>query len=108
MKIISFEGNTLDTIRNFPADARQRAGYELDRVQRGFDPEHWKPFATVGQGVREIRIKVGDQFRVMYITKFDDKIHVLHAFQKKTQKTAQSDIDYAKSALKDVTRRYSS
>ncbi len=106
MKTISFEGNTLDTIREFPDDARQRAGYELDRVQRGLDPENWKPFSTVGQGVREIRIQIGEQFRVMYITKFDDKVHVLHAFQKKTQKTAKSDIDYAKSVLKDVIRRY--
>jgi len=106
MKIISFEGNTLDTIREFPDDARQRAGYELDRVQRGLDPENWKPFSTIGQGVREIRVQIGEQFRVMYVTKFDDKVHVLHAFQKKTQKTAKSDIDYAKSVLKDVIRRY--
>lgn len=106
MKIISFEGNTLDSIREFPDDARQRAGYELDRVQRGLDPENWKPFSTIGQGVREIRIQVGEQFRVMYVTKFDDKVHVLHVFQKKTQKTAKSDIDYAKSILKDVIRRY--
>lgn len=106
MKNISFEGNTLDSIREFPDDARQRAGYELDRVQHGLDPENWKPFSTIGQGVREIRIQVGEQFRVMYVTKFDDKVHVLHAFQKKTQKTAKSDIDYAKSALKDVIRRY--
>lgn len=108
MKTISFEGHTLDTLRDFPDDARQRAGYELDRVQRGLDPENWKPFSSVGQGVREIRIQVGTQYRVMYVTKFADKVHVLHAFQKKTQKTAKSDIDYAKKVLKDVIQRENS
>lgn len=105
MRTISFEGHTLDTIRNFPDEARQRAGYELDRVQRDLEPENWKPFNTVGQGVREIRVQVGTQYRVMYIAKFVDKVHVLHAFQKKTQKTAKSDIDYAKKILKEVIQR---
>lgn len=106
MKVISFEGNSLDVIRDFPDDARNRAGYELDRVQRGLEPEHWKPFRSVGLGVKEIRIKVGEQYRVMYVTRFGDKIHVLHAFQKKTQKTSKHDIDYAKKVLKEVEQRY--
>ena len=106
MKSVIFESNTLDIIRNFPDDARQRTGYELDRVQRGLEPENWKPFSSVGQGVREIRIQVGMQFRVMYIVKFDDAVHVLHAFQKKTQKTKKSDIDIAKSAYKEIVNRY--
>lgn len=105
MKSVIFESNTLDAIRNFPDDARQRTGYELDRVQRGLEPENWKPFSSVGQGVREIRIQVGMQFRVMYIVKFGDAVHVLHAFQKKTQKTKKSDIDIAKSAYKEIVNR---
>lgn len=55
---------------------------------------------TVGQGVREIRIR--DQhgaFRVIYVAKFTDAIYVLHCFQKKTQRTGSTDLDLA-------TRRY--
>lgn len=106
MRTVVFEGNTLEIIRRFPDDARLRTGYELDRVQRGKSPENWKPFSSVGQGVREIRIQVGRQFRIMYLVKFENKVHVLHVFEKKTQKTRNSDIETAKSRLKEVIRRY--
>ena len=106
MRSVVFEGNTLEIIRQLPDDARQRTGYEIDRVQRNIEPENWKPFPAVGQGVREIRIQVGKQYRIMYIAKFENKIHVLHVFEKKTQKTRTSDIEIAKNRLKAVNRRY--
>lgn len=82
---------------NFLLQARQYAGYQLHRIQNGLDPENWKSFQNIGAGVREIRINDdGNAFRVMYVTKFADKIYVLHSFQKKTQKTSSKDIDIAK------------
>jgi phage-related protein len=39
-------------------------------------------------------------FRVMYVAKFEDAIYVLHAFQKKTQKTSQADLALAKRRYK--------
>lgn len=106
MRKVVFEGNTLDLVRALPDVAKQRAGHELDRVQRDQEPENWKPFASVGPGVREIRIQVSGQFRVLYIAKFENRVHILHVFEKKTQKTRQSDIEIAKSRLKEVIRRY--
>jgi phage-related protein len=41
----------------------------------------------VGPGVREIRIHVLGEWRVLYVVRFADAIYVLHAFRKKTQKT---------------------
>ena len=49
----------------------------------GDEPRHWKPPATVGPGVREIRVKVRDQYRVLYVIKKGEVIHVLHGFVKK-------------------------
>ena len=73
------------------------AVYQLHRLQNGLDPEDWKPFKNIGTGVREIRISdEGNAFRVMYVTKFLEKIYVLHAFQKKSQKTRPKDIEIAK------------
>ena len=108
MKRIVFMGRSLDELRDFPGPAKRDAGYQLDRVQRGFDPIDWKPMATIGQGVREIRIKHEGQFRVIYIAKFEDTIYVLHAFQKKTQQTRQHDINVAKQALKVILARQQS
>jgi phage-related protein len=106
MRTVVFEGNTLETLRQLPDNARLRSGYEIDRAQRDKEPENWKPFPSVGQGVREIRVQVGKQYRIIYIAKFEDKVHVLHVFEKKSQKTRKSDIEIAKNRLKEVIRRY--
>ncbi len=106
MKQVIFEGNSLETIRAFPNNARQRTGYEIDRVQRGLEPLNWKPIATIGPSVREIRVQLGVQYRIIYIAKFGDKVHILHGFQKKSQKTPKLDIELARKRLLQVTRRH--
>ena len=60
MKEVRFVGRALDELREFPTNARHDTGFELDRVQRGLDPNDWKPLPTVGPGVREIRVKTAE------------------------------------------------
>ncbi len=94
MKALYFLGTSLDDLRDFPTDPRQEAGYELRRVQSGMDPRDWKPMSTVGAGVREIRIRTADgAFRVFYVVEREDAVYVLHAFQKKTERTSRQDIE---------------
>lgn len=52
MKQIVFQGNALEKLRDFPADARQEAGYQLSKVQLGGEPTNWKPMKSIGLGVR--------------------------------------------------------
>jgi len=83
--------------------ARREAGYQLDRVQNGQEPDDWKPMNTVGLGVREIRIRdAAGTFRVMYVAKFADAVYVLHCFQKKTEKTRKADVDLAAKRYRDL------
>lgn len=97
MKPISFRGNSLDDLRQFPLDARREAGYQIDRVQNGLEPSDWKPMNSVGQGVKEIRIRDADgALRVIYLAKLADAVHVLHCFQKKSEKTTEADIELAR------------
>jgi phage-related protein len=106
LKPIDFYGGSLDDLRNFPQGAKREAGLQLDRVQRGLEPDNWKPMKNVGPGAKEIRVFDTDStFRVIYVTKFEDVIFVLHCFQKKSQKTAQSDINLAKDRYKELLRR---
>jgi phage-related protein len=50
----------------------------------------------VGPGVQEIRIRdEAGIFRVLYVAKFEGAVYVLHCFQKKTQRTAKSDLNVA-------------
>lgn len=101
MKKVKFLGDTQAVIRSFPVDAKQEAGFQLDRVQRGQDPDDWKPMKSVGPGVREIRIReASGAFRVIYLASIEDLVLVLHAFQKKTQKTETKDLDLAAARLK--------
>ena len=105
MKALKFRGSALDDLRDFPASARREAGYQLDRVQNEQAPADWKPMATVGKGVQEIRIRdEAGAFRVIYVAKFADAVYVLHCFQKKTQKTGKSDLDLAAKRYADLIR----
>ncbi len=95
MKPLRFVGSSLDDLKNFPAQARRDAGFELDAIQRGLMPSDVKPLLTVGAGAYEIRIHVEGEWRVIYVAKLAEAIYVLHAFQKKTQRTRQEDIALA-------------
>ena len=101
MKPLEFLGDSLDAIRDFPEDVRRETGFQLDKVQRGYMPDDWKPLKTIGQGVNEIRIRdESGAYRIIYIAKLLDAVYVLHAFQKKTQKTRDVDLNLAKRRLK--------
>ena len=72
--------------------------------QHGDDPDDWKPMPTVGEGVREIRVRdARGAFRLMYVAKFPEAVYVLHAFQKKTRTTAKKDLALAKARYQEVT-----
>jgi phage-related protein len=104
-KPVEFRGSALDDLRAFPQVARREAGYQLDQVQRGREPDDWKPMNTVGRGVQEIRIRdAAGAFRVLYVAKFDDAVYVLHRFQKKTQKTSKADLNLAGQRYRDLLK----
>ncbi len=96
MRSLIFAGSSLDDLRNFPDEARRAAGFELRAIQNGLDPSDWKPVQTIGKGVREIRIPVLGEWRVIYAARFKEAIYVLHAFQKKSRKTSRQDIELAR------------
>ncbi|MFY9260973.1 MAG: type II toxin-antitoxin system RelE/ParE family toxin [Gallionella sp.] len=96
LKPLKFLGSSHDDLCAMPASVRHAVGVELMVVQFGGLPSDFKPMPTVGDGVYEIRVRdAAGAFRVMYVAKFADAIYVLHAFQKKTQKTSKTDLDLA-------------
>jgi phage-related protein len=97
VKPIEFLGDSLRSLREFPDDAKRDAGYQLDRVQHGLQPDDFKPMPTIGKGVEEIRVRDDSgTYRVIYTARLADAVYVLHAFQKKTQATSKRDIELAK------------
>ena len=97
MKAIRFLGDSLKRPREFPEDVRHDAGYQLDKLQRGLQPDDFKPIPTIGKGVEEIRLwDDSGTFRVIYTARLKEMVVVLHAFQKKTQATSRRDMELAK------------
>lgn len=106
LKDVHWHGDSLDVIREFPRTVRVDIGSELYLLQPGETLLHSRPFPSVGRGVWEIRIKdPSGSFRVFYVVRRRDGIHVLHAFQKKTQKTRKSDIELGRTRYKDLQRK---
>ena len=103
-KPVFWIGSARDDLRAFPEEARYKAGVRLRAVQRGEAPLDFKPMPTVGKGAFEIRIRTDAAYRLFYVAKFDEVIYVLHAFQKKTQKTSKRDIQLGQRRYKEMLR----
>jgi phage-related protein len=105
MKPVVFIGNALQELRAFPVTARREAGYQLDRVQNGFEPSDWKVLAGLGSAVREIRISdANGAFRIVHVARFAEALHVLHCFQKKSQKTGRLNLKLAAKRYGELMR----
>lgn len=105
LKTLGWLGSSRHDLRHFPSSARQRAGYELYLVQSGLEPSDCKSMPSIGGGVREIRVHTELEHRGLYVAKFEEAIYVLHAFEKKTRKTASSDLELAQSRLSELLQR---
>ena len=105
MKEVIWMGSSKADLKAFPAAVMDNVGHQLFLVQCGLDPDDWKPMATIGTGVKEIRVKdVAGIFRTVYLRTRPEAVYVLHCFQKKTQQTSQRDIKLARKRLQDVLR----
>jgi phage-related protein len=104
-KALVWLGSSRYDLRHFPRNARQRAGYELYLIQSGLQPSDWKSMPSIGAGVQEIRIRTELEHRVLYVAKFEEAIHVLHAFEKKSRKTASYDLNLAKSRFSELLQK---
>jgi phage-related protein len=103
-KPINWIGTSKDEVGSFPEEARRKAGFQLRRVQRGSVPVDFKPMPTIGKGVQEIRIRTEDAYRIFYVAKFDEAVYVLHAFQKKAQKTSKQNINIGQQRYQQMTQ----
>jgi phage-related protein len=99
VKRVVWLGASLEEVRGWTAEAQRDTGYQLFKIQSGLDPSDWKPMPRVGTGVQEIRIHCATEYRVIYLAKLAEAVYVLHAFEKKTQKTPHVALDVARRRL---------
>ena len=104
VKVLFSVGRSREEVRAFPGEARQKAGDELRRVQRGEAPADWRPITDVGVGVCEIRIHGEVEHRVLYVAKFPEAVYVLHAFAKRSRRTPRLHLDLARARWRVLAR----
>ncbi len=105
VKPLEWLGDSRERLREFPADARLRAGFELWELQQGHEPSDWKPMPSVGLGVNEVRVHTRGEYRVLYVAKFVEAVYVLHSFSKKTRQTSKRDAHLAKERFLELVKR---
>ena len=105
MKPVHFVGSSREDLRELPESVQETAGFQLFKVQQGKEPDDWKPMTTVGPGVQELRVRDGSGiYRIFYVAKFQEAVYVLHVFEKRSQKTARSDIELGKSRYTELLK----
>ena len=102
-KPVIWMGDSLARLQTFPALVQDEIGYAPYLTQVGGKHVGAKPLKGLGSGVLEVVSDYrGDTFRAVYTVRFQDRVYVLHAFQKKSKKgiaTPQPDIDLLKQRL---------
>jgi phage-related protein len=105
VKPVIWMGGSREDVKRLPEGAQDSLGFELYRVQYGFDPRDWKPMNSVGPGVKEVRVRdEAGIFRMVYLATRPEGVYVLHCFQKKTQRTSRSDLELAMKRFKLIVR----
>ena len=91
LRPVVWMGDSKRNLREFPEGARKLLGDELQLIQFGGMPKDAKPFKGVGSGIVEIALRYGsDAYRVVTAVQLGARVYVLHAFQKKSKKGAET------------------
>ncbi|MEX0641748.1 MAG: type II toxin-antitoxin system RelE/ParE family toxin [Pirellulales bacterium] len=103
---VVWEGDCLEVVRTFPKPIREDLGADIRRLQVGIKPLNSRPMPSVGQRVYELR-QLDDRgwYRVIYLGKVGNRLHMLHAFMKQSAKTSRNDLKMATTRLKAVNAR---
>jgi len=98
--VIAWEGDSKEVISSFPNAAKHNLGFDLRLLQQGQQPTDYRPMSSIGPGVFELR----DQderawYRVIYLSRVRDVIHVLHCFEKRSRETPMKGNQYSAAAV---------
>jgi phage-related protein len=103
---VVWEGDSREVLQSFPEGVRQNFGFELWQLQQGERPSDYRPLPSIGTGVFELRDQDARAwYRVVYLSRINCVIHVLHCFEKKSREMPRKDFEKAKQRLKAVKAR---
>lgn len=102
IKKLVWIGSARPDLQAMPSEVQDEVGYALYQAQLGFFPPEAKPLKGI-PGVYEIVSDFNkNTYRTVYAVKLDDRLYILHVFQKKSKhgiQTPKPDIDLIKQRL---------
>ena len=107
VKPLVWVGSSLKDLREFPDEVKDEMGFALYEAQCGLKPTAAKPLKGFG-GASVLEIVSDyqtDTYRAVYTVRLDERVYVLHAFQKKSKKgiaTPKSDLELIKRRLRQA------
>ena len=110
-KRVIWIASSREDLRAFPEEVKDAVGYALYLAQIGGKDEAARPLRGFGgAGVVEVsKDFAGDTYRAVYTVKFAGFVYVLHCFQKKSKRGAETprrDLDLIQSRLRLAERDY--
>ena len=101
--ILYYNEDVQQAIHSWPVGIRAFCARVTERMTT-FGPNLGMPFTrSMGNGLFEIRARGKEGVgRAFFCTIVDQRIVILHAFVKKTQKTPKKELDIARRRMKDV------
>ena len=110
LKPVEWIGSSKENLKEFPYPVRGRIGFALYQAQVGLRHRDVKPLKGLGSNVLEVISRYdGGTYRAVYTVRFKAAVYVLHAFQKKAKRGAQTprhDIDLIRDRLKVAEQHY--
>lgn len=111
VKPVEWVGSSKEDLKEFPDPVKDRVGFALYQAQLGLRHRDAKPLRGLGSSVLEVVSRYdGDTYRAVYTVRFKLAVYVLHAFQKKSKRGAETpkpEIDLVKRRLKAAEQHYS-
>jgi phage-related protein len=104
---IAWEGDSYDVLMSWPKAMRSDFGHSLREMQQGNPPKlETRRMESVGKRVYELKDSDDSTwYRMMYLARVNDVIHVLDCFSKDTTKTEKKDLNRATARLSNVNQR---
>ncbi len=107
VKPLVWIGSSLKDLREFPDEVKDEMGFALYEAQCGLKPTAAKPLKGFGgAGVLEVVSDYqSDTYRAVYTVRLEERVYVLHAFQKKSKKgiaTPKAEIELIKRRLRQA------
>ncbi len=100
---VVWEGDSRDVVKGFPKSIRSKFGADIFNLQRGERPLSFRPMPSLSKGVMELKQRdTAGWYRIVYLSRIDNTLYMLHAFRKHSAKTSKNDLAIVKARLRDV------